>query len=148
MDQRYAPGGAFTSVSEESAQPGLTAAELSDLLANPGGGESKVQQAFKDEVDVNVIVRRFGVTQASAGQTMGVYGDFTGIHDYESAVERIEGAQRRFMSLPAEVRERFRNDPGVLIRAANELSEEEFARVLDPPKAVVATPAAVASTES
>lgn len=141
-DVRISVGGAPTvgAVSTASYLEDVSSFELSDDTANPGGGESIVQQQYLDETDVNVIVRRFGISQLAAQNAMGVYGDFTGIYDYESAVARIEGAQERFMRLPAEVRDRFRNDPGLLIRAANELSPEDFAKLMDPPKAVVVDP--------
>lgn len=100
---------------------------VSDAVAVHTGDVSLVQQHFQDEVDVNTIVRRFGLTREMPfGSSQGVYGDFTGISDYESALERVRGAQDRFMTLPPEVRERFGNDPALLVRAASELSEEEF----------------------
>lgn len=124
-------------LSEKSADPRYTARELSDLTSSVDEGGSLVQQQFHDEVDVNVIVRRFGIGQPVALNTMGVYADFTGIYDYESAMERVRGAEERFMRLPPEVRARFENDPGRLIDAATLLSESEFAKLMDPPAAVV-----------
>lgn len=106
---------------------GYDAALVSDETGVDTGSESLVQQHFVDEVDINTIMRRYGVTrELPLGPATGIYGDFTGISDYESAVERVEGARERFMKLPASVRERFRNDPGELIRAAENLPEEEF----------------------
>lgn len=106
---------------------GYDARAHSDATAVEVGSESLVQQHFADEVDINTIMRRFGATrELPFGPDTGIYGDFTGISDYESAVARVEGARERFMALPATVRERFDNDPGVLIRAANELPEAEF----------------------
>lgn len=144
--QGGAPVGA-TSLVVESASPWLTVKELGELLAVEGGTDSQVQQQFHEEVDVNVIVRRFGVGLPVALNTMGVYGDFTGVYDYESARERIQGAHDRFMSLRPEVRARFDNDPGKLILAAQTMSEDEFAKVMDPPKAdpVVVIPVPEAS---
>jgi len=78
------------------------------------GEESKVQQQFAHEVDVNTIVRRFGITGGPLGSpdvaAAAVYADFTGVHDFESAIDRIELVQRHFMALPPEARERFGND--------------------------------------
>lgn len=122
-----------------SAYPGVNAEEWSDALATVDSGDSPVQQQFADEVDVNTIVKRFGIDRVAAIEAMGVYVDFSGILDFEDAVARVEGARARFMELPAEVRSRFDNDPGRLIAAVNELSEAEFARVMDPP--VAAAPA-------
>lgn len=94
-----------------------------------------VQQQFAQEVDINEIVHRFGITGATPfGGAQGVYGDFTGITDYESALAKIKDADARFMKLPAEVRDRFANDPAMLIRAANELPVDEFARRFELPE--------------
>lgn len=91
------------------------------------GDQTRVQQSFGTEVDINTIVRRYGVNVSNLGsEPVGMYGDFTGITDYESAVERIAQANDRFMKLPASVRERFNNNPAELIRAADALHEKEF----------------------
>lgn len=78
------------------------------------GDVSKVQQQFRDEVDVNTVVRRFGITGGPIGRpdvaALAMEGDFTGVSDFESALDRIERVSRNFMSLPPEVRERFGND--------------------------------------
>lgn len=98
------------------------------------GTESLVQQHFSDEVDINNIMRRYGVTQlAPAIDVAGVYGDFTGIEDYDTALERIHRLHERFDSLPAEVREKFRNDPGVLLEYASTKTLEEMQAEFYPP---------------
>lgn len=90
-------------------------------------GRNLVQQQFRDEADVNTIVRRFGLTpQSRPVERQGVYGDFTGITDYESAVAAIERARRSFGALPPDVRERYGNDPGRFLDEASQLSEEEL----------------------
>lgn len=117
----------------------------SDAAAVDTGEDTLVQQSFKDEVDVNTIARRFGITGAMAGVAAGqpMYGDFTGISDFDSAVAMVEDARRRFMSLPAEVREEFGNNPGNLVRFANEATPEEFAEFFAPePVAEVVAPVA------
>lgn len=114
----------------------------SDAAAVDTGTDSFVQQSFKDEVDVNTIARRFGITGAMAFGTSAqpMYGDFTGISDFDSAVAMVEDARSRFMRLPAEVREEFGNNPGNLVRFANEASPEEFAEFFAPER-VADTPA-------
>lgn len=76
-------------------------------------GEVLVQQAPTEDCDINTIVRRFGVT----GQMEQViappsYGDFDQVVDFHSAMLLIRQAQEAFMAQPADVRTRFRNDPG------------------------------------
>jgi len=91
------------------------------------GSVSPVQQHFGDEVDINTIVRRFGMTgQMPSGVPGGVYGDFTGIEDYESARDAVDRAQAGFMALPADVREKFGNDPGMLIAYAQGVPFEQL----------------------
>lgn len=122
-------------VSDASAVPGMTAEEVSDLTStftDPEVDVSMTQQQFANEVDINTIVSRFGITPQVALDRMGVYADFSMVRDFESARAAVEGAYSRFMSLPAEVREAFGNDPGVLIQAAQELPPAEFMRIMDP----------------
>jgi len=86
-----------------------------------------VQQQFIDEVDINTIVRRFGLTrEMPSGVEGGVYGDFTGISDYESALAAVERAQEGFMTLDPEVREKFANDPGQYLAHVAGMSDEEL----------------------
>lgn len=101
------------------------------------GKQTIVQQHLRDEVDINTIVRRFGVQGVleRPGSVGAVYGDFTGITDFESAVEKVTRARESFMKLPALVRERFNNDPGQMVRKAQELSEADFLKLAEPPPA-------------
>lgn len=135
-DHRQAPGGRprlYEAIERLQGDP-KASEDLSVLLASIDSGDTPVQQQFGEEVDINVIVRRFGVTAASSMQVMGVYGDFTDIENFDDAVRKVEGARARFSTLPPEVRDRFGNDPGALIEAATTRSPEEFARLMDPPK--------------
>lgn len=116
----------------------------SDAGAIDTGTETLVQQHLAVDADINTIVRRFGLTrEMPAGVAGGVFGDFSGIYDYEDALAAVERAERGFMSLPADVRERFGNDPAQLIQLAHELPQELFeARFRSSvPEAVGATPA-------
>lgn len=106
---------------------GRESREWSEQFATYNDGVSIVQQHFKEDVDVNTIVRRFGITgEMPFGASGGVYGDFTEVTDFESARARILRAEEGFLRLPAEVRERFGNDPGAIVRFAQERSEAEF----------------------
>jgi len=85
------------------------------------------QQNFKDECDINYIVRQFGLTGELPGKPLSPqYGDFTGVLDYHSAVNAVLAAQDDFMELPAQMRSRFNNDPAELIDfLSNEGNREE-----------------------
>lgn len=73
---------------------------------------SLATQEARDEVDINTIVRRFGLTgELPQGLRAPSYGDFTGIGDYQSALNAVLAAEATFNQVPAEVRARFANDP-------------------------------------
>lgn len=76
--------------------------------------ESLAVQSQKEEADINVIVRRFGVTgELPQGLKVPRYGDFIDtVTDYRTALDLVMEADKAFMALPAEVRQRFGNDPG------------------------------------
>lgn len=75
--------------------------------------ESKTQQHQKEDADINVIVKRFGLTgQLPQGNTrVPQYGDFTGISDYRGALHAVMEAKASFMAMPADLRAKFHNDP-------------------------------------
>lgn len=88
---------------------------------------SYTQQQFKEESDINEIMRRFG-----QGETIGpdyrtpLTGDFTGITDFTTAMQRATEAQSNFMQLPADLRERFANDPQRLLNfVSDEANRDE-----------------------
>lgn len=102
----------------------------SDAHGFDTGRECKVQQHLKDEVDVNTIVRRFGLTgELPQGVPQGVYADLTGIEDLESAVHLVDTVRARFQGLPAEVRDRFGNDPVLFASSVQAYTDYELERL-------------------
>lgn len=78
--------------------------------------DGKTQQSFKDEVDINTIVRRFGLTgEMPQNFAMPVSGDFTSAMSFQESMNLVVQAQEAFMTLPAEMRDRFGHDPARLI---------------------------------
>lgn len=78
--------------------------------------DTRTQESFAAECDINEIVRRFGLTgTVPENFRMPVSGDFTGVSDFHSAMNLVVEAQRSFDSLPAELRARFGNDPQALL---------------------------------
>lgn len=74
--------------------------------------EGKTQQQFKDEVDINTIVERFGLTgHLPENPRMPMSGDFTGVSDFRTALQMVREAEEAFMEFPAHVRAEFNNDP-------------------------------------
>lgn len=87
-------------------------AENSQRSATFVVGPTKTQQQFREEADINTIVRRFKVTGlAPQGVRVPQYGDFTAAVDFRQSMDAIRAAQISFMAMPAKVRERFGNDP-------------------------------------
>lgn len=93
------------------------------------------QQQFKDEVDINTIVRRFGLTQAQVAEfgPQGVYGDFSGITDFQSALQRVRAAEEGFLALPPELRAEFHNNPGEFVHYVASLSPRDWDAIKEPP---------------
>ena len=91
-----------------------------DAASNESGlhceDASLAQQHFKDECDINNILRQFNITGLLPEAPLSPrYGDFTGIGDYHTALNQVIAAEDEFMSLPAAIRARFQNDPALLI---------------------------------
>ena len=89
---------------------------------------SRTKQSFRDECDINNILRQFNVTgQLPAGSVQPQYGDFSGITDYQSALNAVMAAQDSFLQLPAKVRAKFDNDPALFVDwASDEANKDEM----------------------
>ncbi len=78
--------------------------------------ESVAQQQFAEECDINTIVKRFGLTgELPENPRLPLSGDFTGIGDFQSAMNVVRAAEEAFMEFPAELRAEFGNDPGRML---------------------------------
>ena len=89
---------------------------------------SLTQQHFKDETDINNILRQFNITGLLPEAPLSPrYGDFTGIVDYHTALNAVIAAEDDFMALPAHLRARFQNDPENLINFLNDESNKDEA---------------------
>lgn len=79
---------------------------------------SMTQQQFKDEADINTIMRKYGADPVAFNALTrkgGVYADFSNLKDYQGMLQEVADAQDAFAALPAQIRARFGNDPGSLI---------------------------------
>lgn len=75
---------------------------------------SLTQENLSEETNINTIMSRYkktGVLPEKNGMEPR-YGDFTGYQDYHQSMNAILKAQDSFMTIPAEIRARFGNDPG------------------------------------
>lgn len=92
--------------------------ELSEKNALGQVGEQMTKQAFKEESDINNILRKYNVTGVlpdTARAALAHFGDFSTVPTYKESLELVMRAQEMFSDLPAAVRNRFANDPGELL---------------------------------
>lgn len=75
------------------------------------------EQAHKDSVDVNKIVRKYvntGLVE-HINHIEAAYGNLDG-HDFKDMMDKITGIQEDFNKLPSEIRKRFAHNPEKLLR--------------------------------
>ena len=103
---------------------------------------SRTQVSFKEECDINNIMKRFERTGMldHLNQYQGRYGDFLEVpQSYHDAVNQVIAANEMFMTIPAKVRAMFNNDPGEFLafvenpENADRLVELGLARRSSPP---------------
>lgn len=107
-------------------------------------GDTMTEQHHAADADLNVVLRRFGVTDGSKIPTdAGIridpswYGDFSNAVDLHTALEQMRAAEERFMTLPAELRAKFDNRWTHLHDWVNDprnLDEAIALKMLTPPK--------------
>ena len=125
----------------------------SDLAKFVFTSPSRTKQSFRDECDINNILRQFNVTgQLPAGSVQPQYGDFSGITDYQSALNAVMAAQDSFLQLPAKVRARFDNDPALFVEFASDEANRDEMKALgllheETAQAVVKSPSEPVSGE-
>lgn len=86
-------------------------------------GPSMTKQSMSAETDINNIMQRFvdGNAVTHLNKYEGNYGDFTEAPgDFHAAMNTVIKATEMFMSIPAQVRAEFRNDPGVFLDFAQD----------------------------
>lgn len=92
---------------------------------------SRTVQSSRDEVDINTVVRRFGLTgQLPTDLAVPQFADFTEIFDFHSAMNVVAEAKDAFMQMPADVRARFVNDPQEFVAFASDPANLEEMRKL------------------
>lgn len=93
--------------------------------------DTQTQQQFAEDADINTIVRRFGLTgELPPARDIPQYGDFTHVLDYQSALNAVIAADEAFMSLPAQLRSRFDNNPQNLLDFLHDENNREEARTM------------------
>lgn len=81
-------------------------------------GPSLTKQSFKNECDINGIMKRFertGIITHNAKRE-GYFADVSVVPDFAEAVQAVRKAEDMFMSLPAKLRAEFDNDAAAYVR--------------------------------
>lgn len=97
----------------------------SDSHSNIGAIEcldpSLTVQADVAQADINNIVKQFGIThQLPYGMSVPEFADYSDVpNDFHAAMNFIRDTDQVFMSMPAEHRARFENDPGQFLDFVN-----------------------------
>lgn len=92
---------------------------------------SLTRQSETEDADINTIVRRFGLLGGMPKDARPLmYGDFSHIGDFQSAFAAVADANELFMSMPAEVRSRFKNDPQTFLEFCENGNNREEAKKL------------------
>lgn len=88
---------------------------------------SMTKQSFKEECDINNIVRRFETTgileHVNQAAAKGLYTDLPEGIDLQGSLNMIAQAEAAFMALPAAARAEFQNDPVLFVEAFNNPTE-------------------------
>lgn len=86
-------------------------------------GMSRTRQEFKDECNINVIMKKYEKTGviSHTSNRQPRYVDFgDGVPDFHTAMNMMVEAEAAFMTLPAAVRKRFENDPASFVEYASD----------------------------
>lgn len=113
------------------AMGGFDEVAHSDMHGTACLDPSLTRQSETEDADINVIVRRFGLLGGMPKDARPLmYGDFSDVGDFQSAFAAVADANALFMSMPAEVRARFGNDPQQFLEFCENGQNREEAKKL------------------
>lgn len=98
----------------------------SALYFNPA--DDRTKQSFKDECDINVILQRYAATGqiTHINERAPMWGDAPAL-DFAGAMALVVKAREEFAALPANVRDRFNNNPQELLNFLSKAENQEEA---------------------
>lgn len=93
---------------------------------------SLTQQHFKDEADINFIMKRYEKTGTLVDplvvpSRMPKFGDFSDVASFHQAQTLLSESYALFDELPASIRKRFSNDPAEFLAFMNDANNYEEA---------------------
>ena len=101
--------------------------------------ESRTHQSFKDEVDVNKIIKRHRDTRVPLPSSNLNYADVSEITDYRDALDTMQRVGAIFAGLPAATRSYFKNDVALFLDYANANTPETVDQLVHGPPSPPAT---------
>lgn len=115
-------------------------------------GPSMTKGSFKTQCDINVIMSRYKKTGLIQHvREAGGFNNLPDAFDYHQAMNTIARSKQAFDALPAELRDRFSNEPARLLSFLNDPENRDEAvslglvprpeKVLEPPPAPSGAPA-------
>lgn len=94
------------------------------------GSDGRTQAQYLEECDINVVVAKYRRADepwpVNRNGAEPMYADLPDSTDLHSALTMVQDATNAFESLPAEVRERYLNDPVNFLSALQTPSERDF----------------------
>lgn len=107
---------------------------------------SLTKQSESAACDINKIMAKYEKSQliTHLNENEAFYADVSQVPDYQGALKIVRDADDMFMSLPADVRSRFDNDPQEYLSfVSNPANKPELIKmgILPPDKAVTGAPA-------
>ena len=99
--------------------------------------EGRTKSAFKDECDINFIMKRYNRTGELPlmAKSDPRYGDFSDVPSYMESLERVRLAEEAFYALPAEVRRECDNSAAVFLEKVRNKDWAEKHKLALPAKA-------------
>lgn len=99
-----------------------TSEAMRKLSQRPGRSDENgkpiyfTEQHHKDACDINNIIKKYDVSGVitHVSNIEAKFGDLTGM-DFKTMSDQVANAQNMFNSLPAEIRNEFKNDPSQLL---------------------------------
>lgn len=85
------------------------------------------QQNFADETNINKIMAQFRKTGLieHVNKHQGHYGDYSEPIDFQAALNLVNEAERMFLSLPADIRKHFNNNPDEFLTFTSDPANRE-----------------------
>lgn len=93
---------------------------------------SLARQEFKKDCDINEIIKKYKKTGqiTHMASHAGKYLDLTEVGDYMDSMNKVIQAKSAFDALPSELRNRFKNDPALLLEFVHDAKNYDEAAKL------------------